>query len=62
MAIGSLQNEDASKHLTDWGLELSPQAMPIEARVLEPETIYFGKNYSEQVNAKADWGRAATTK
>jgi hypothetical protein len=56
------ENPEASVHLTNWGLKLEPEPMQLQSRILEPERLYFGKNYVETVNAKADWGRAATSK
>ena len=31
-------------------------------RQLPPERLIFGRNYSEMVNPKGDWGRTATTR
>ena len=55
-------NPDAHSHLTDWGLNLNNSTVMLQGRVLDPERILFGRNYSEMVSQKADWGRAATTK
>lgn len=57
-----LTNPEANAHLLNWGLTLTTDTLPLEARQLQPEVIHFGKNYRETVNPKADWGRAATTK
>ena len=35
--------EAAMQLLNGWGLRLSPQPIPLEARQLAPETIFFGK-------------------
>ena len=48
--------------LADWGLRLAETSVKLQARVLDPETLFFGKGYREVVNAKGDWGRAATSK
>jgi len=56
------ENPEAKAHLEDWGFELCPYTIPLEARQLEPETIVFGAGQRERVSAKADWGRAATSK
>ncbi len=55
-------NPDAYSHLRDWGLKLADCTVTMNARVLDPVTLMFGKNYRETVNDKADWGRAATSK
>lgn len=55
------ENPEAKAHLEEWGFELCPFTIPLEGRQLEPETLIFGQNKRERVNAKADWGRAATS-
>ncbi len=30
--------------------------------MLDPEVLHFGKNFTETVNPKADWGRTATSR
>lgn len=56
------EHEEASIYLTEWGLKLNDSTLPLEGRQLPPEVLHFGKGYKEQVNPKADWGRAATSK
>lgn len=56
------ENQEANIYLTEWGLKLSDSTLPLEGRQLPPEVLHFGKGYKEQVNPKADWGRAATSK
>lgn len=53
-------NEKAYQHLKDWGLKLPDTTIDISARVLEPETIHFGKGRTAQ-ESNADWGRAASS-
>ena len=57
------ENEKAHSVLTNWGLQMEKTiAAPLQGRVMNPETLYFGNNYHEVVNAKGDWGRTATSK
>lgn len=56
------ENEEASNLLASWGLKLADNPIRISGRVMGPERIIFGGNYSEMVSPKADWTRAATTK
>ena len=51
---------NAKKHLSDWGLSLSPSPLSVKGRVLSPEMIFFGGNRKESAGVKGDWGRAAT--
>ena len=46
----------------NWGLSLNKQTLELKGRQLDPELLVFGKGYKEPVNAKADWGRTATSK
>ena len=39
------ENADAHAQLTDWGLHMANSTVIIQSRVLEPETIMFGKGY-----------------
>ena len=55
-------NSEARAHLEDWGFELCPRTLDLDARVLDPEVLCFGNGYRETVSPKADWGRTATTK
>jgi aubergine-like protein len=55
-----MSNPEAYKHLRDWGLSLEPTTLPLQARVMDPETLYFGKGKVERCTPKADWNRAAT--
>ena len=50
----------AKKHLSDWGLKLTPDPISLRGRVLAPEMIFFGSNRRESAGAKGDWNRAAT--
>lgn len=52
-------NPEAYKLLTDWGLQIADKPMTLQARVLEPETLIFGKGRQERVSPKGDWNRAA---
>ena len=55
-------NPDANQFLRDWGLTLDTKTVNAKGRILDPETICFGKNYREAVRPNADWGRSATSK
>ena len=57
-----MADPSAKQMLENWGLKLSADPIVLEARVLTPEKIVFGRNYSEMVGPKADWGRSATSK
>ena len=41
------ENPEAYKLLTDWGMNIADKPMPLQGRVLEPETLYFGKGRIE---------------
>jgi len=56
------ENPEANIYLQEWGLKVSDSTLPLEGRQLPPEVLHFGKGYKEQVNPKADWARAATSK
>ena len=56
------ENPEANIYLKEWGLKVSDSTLPLEGRQLPPEVLHFGKGYKEQVNPKADWARAATSK
>jgi len=56
------EQDDARIFLDEWGLKLDTTTPLLEGRQLPPEVLHFGKNYKEPVNAKGDWGRAATSK
>lgn len=53
------ENPEAYKLLTDWGLQIADKPMSLQGRVLEPETLIFGRGKQERVNPKGDWNRAA---
>ena len=53
------ENPEAYKLLTDWGLQIADKPMSLQGRVLEPETLIFGRGRQERVNPKGDWNRAA---
>ena len=57
-----MTHPEANAHLSDWGLRIRQKTIPLQARQLEPEVLCFGNGYRETVNAKADWGRTATSK
>ncbi|XP_074648302.1 piwi-like protein 1 isoform X2 [Tubulanus polymorphus] len=52
---------EASKMLTDWGLELSTETVTVPGRLLNPEDILFG-NTSVSAGPQADWGRSLSHK
>ena len=52
---------EAHKLLTDWGMDIEDNAFPLEARVLPPETLIFGRGRKEVIGPKGDWNRAATS-
>jgi len=54
-------NPEAHKLLTDWGMDIADDPMSLEARVLQPETLIFGKGRQETIGPKGDWNRAATS-
>merc|ERR1719412_2618667 len=56
------ENKEAYANLRNWGLTLQKDTLNLKGRILDPEFIIFGNRYREQVNPKADWGRAATSK
>lgn len=53
----------ASELLAKWNLKLDSEAVSFQGRVLEPISIFFGKNQMEKVSqATADFSRSATSK
>jgi len=54
-------NPEAHKLITDWGMDISNDTLPLTARVLPPETLFFAKGKREVVGPKGEWNRAATT-
>ena len=56
------ENEEARTLMANWGLRMNGKPFQMSTRVLPPETLHFGRNHKEPVNAKGDWGRAATTR
>lgn len=55
-------SEIARQILADWGLHVNPTPLNLAGRILEPQIIHFGGNYSERVSEKGDWNRAATSR
>ena len=47
----------AHKLITDWGLDIAKQTVPLAARVLPPETLFFGRGKREQIGIRGDWNR-----
>lgn len=45
--------------LESWGLRLNNATVPLEGRVLDPETLIFGGGQAEVVAPNADWTRRA---
>jgi len=54
-------NPEAYKLLTNWGLQIADNTLPLQARLLEPETLIFARGRQERVGPKGDWNRAATS-
>lgn len=52
---------EAYKLLTNWGLKIADTTLPLQARVLSPETLIFGRGRKEVVGPRGDWNRAATS-
>ncbi len=52
---------EAYKLLTNWGLAIDDQTLPLAGRVLDPETLIFGRGKKEIIGPKGDWNRAATS-
>nr|XP_023021942.1 piwi-like protein Ago3 [Leptinotarsa decemlineata] len=52
------KSEAAQQILGNWGLKLADTPLTLQARQLENETIYFGRNQCIQTNNNADWNRA----
>lgn len=48
------KSESAQKILTDWGLRIQNATIDLNARILGPETIYFGDG-SYTCDSKNDW-------
>ena len=40
-----MENEGARALLDSWGLKLGRSPLQLQARMLQPETIFFGGNY-----------------
>lgn len=55
-----LNNEEAHKHLKDWGLNLSPVTVELQGRRLPHETISFGNQHKVVVH-NGDFAVAAKT-
>ncbi|KAJ9591964.1 hypothetical protein L9F63_001476, partial [Diploptera punctata] len=59
--INNIQNsERAQAMLAGWGLKLDTATVSLKARVVGPETIYFGNNVQHQGSPQADWGAVST--
>ena len=55
-------NPEAYKLLRDWGLSIDKSGtIPLEARVLDPETLFFAPGRREVIGPKGDWNRSATS-
>ncbi|XP_069194478.1 piwi-like protein Ago3 isoform X2 [Procambarus clarkii] len=52
------ETPEAHQILADWGLKLHDCTVPLEGRILPPETIYFANNTVPGLDI-ADWGRDA---
>jgi hypothetical protein len=57
-----LDNKDAMRHLSGWGLQLSTKNLRLDGRTLPSPVLLFGGGYKETVGPKGDWGRASTNK
>lgn len=53
-------NPDARELLNGWGLSLDEKPMPVFARQLSEEKIYFAKNKEFSAGRNADFGKYAT--
>ena len=42
----------AHKLITDWGLDIAAQTVPLVARVLSPETLFFGRGKKELIGIR----------
>ncbi|XP_042240519.1 piwi-like protein Ago3 [Homarus americanus] len=51
-------NAEACKVLSDWGLTLEDNVIPLEGRLIPPEAIYF-KNKEVEGTLTADWAQEA---
>lgn len=54
-------NPEAYKLLTDWGLQITDTTVELQARIMDPETLFFGKNRQERIGPRGEWNRAATS-
>ena len=54
-------NPDAYKLLTDWGLTIDEGTINLVARILPPETLFFGQGRKEIIGPRGDWNRSATS-
>lgn len=52
---------EAYKLLTDWGLDIADETLPLQARILSPETLFFGRGRQETIGPRGDWNRSATS-
>ncbi|XP_072051349.1 piwi-like protein 1 [Amphiura filiformis] len=50
-------NPDALAELTNWGIRLDTDILPVNARQLPMEKIFAGNNVSFMAGPQADWGR-----
>ncbi|CAG2181038.1 unnamed protein product, partial [Oppiella nova] len=55
-----LNTPAARRHLTDWGLDLSPKPYETYGRTMTADRIVLGGGKEVPVSAKADWSRDAT--
>lgn len=53
-------NSDTMKLLSNWGLSLENDSIPLQGRVLMPEDIYFGNNAVHKGNHSAEWSKMAS--
>uniref|UniRef100_T1IXK7 Piwi domain-containing protein n=1 Tax=Strigamia maritima TaxID=126957 RepID=T1IXK7_STRMM len=49
---------EATKQLSDWGLELETNMLQLQGRVLEPTKLIFGNGKIHVVDERADWNNA----
>ena len=52
-------NQECVKLLSDWNLTLENATIDLSLRVLDPETILFGRGATAYGTQEADWGMAS---
>lgn len=61
--INNVRNNPESKQCFDnWNLELDCKPVSLDGRLLQTETLSFGRGFKCNVGPEADWGRQVTSK